>query len=104
MVVAFNVKAPRAVLSAAQAASVDVHVDNVIYRIMEEVTKRVVDLLPKEHEQRVLAEATIQQVFQITVKGRQTTPVAGCRVTNGIVTRKSKVRVMRKRETIYNGQ
>jgi translation initiation factor IF-2 len=103
MVIGFNVKAPRSVLATAQQSSVDVHFDNVIYRLMEEVTKRITDLLPTELEQRVLAEATIQQVFQITVKGRKTAPVAGCKVTNGVLRQKSKVRVLRNRETIYQG-
>lgn len=102
--IGFNVKAPRSIQSLASSSKVPIYADTVIYRIIEEVKNRLIDLLPKRYEQRVNGEAMIQQVFNITMKGKAVRPVAGCRVTNGTVTAKSKVRILRNKEVIYTGE
>lgn len=65
--------------------------------------ERVIALLPKLYDQRVLGEATIQQVFKYTVKGSGTKSIAGCRVTNGQLSKKAKIRIVREGETIFDG-
>lgn len=61
------------------------------------------DLLPPKLTTRITGEAEIAQIFQINVKGRTFKPVAGCRVKNGVVARNAKVRVMRKKEVVFEG-
>ena len=46
----------------------------------------------------------ISQVFEITVKGRQKTSIAGCKVRNGMIQRAKKVRVLRGQEIVYDGR
>lgn len=77
--------------------------ESIIYRLIDQITQKVTDLLPKITQTRITAEANILQVFNITVKGRQTTPVAGCRIQNGSISRTSLVRVLRGGGTIYSG-
>lgn len=104
VIVGFNVKASRQIISTAQQISVPILQNNVIYRLIEDVKERVIELLPKLYDQRVLGEAAIQQVFKYTIKGSGTQTIAGCRVTNGSLTKKNKIRVMRDGEMIFEGK
>lgn len=96
-IVGFNVKASRSLQNAAQRVqpSVQIHCDDVIYRIMTYVTEQCIALLPPKIQPRILGEATIQEVFQINVKSRTFVNVAGCRVTNGTISKSQPVRVLR---------
>jgi translation initiation factor IF-2 len=96
-VLGFNVKASRSLQNAAAKVqpSVKVHCDDVIYRLMTYVTEQCVALLPVLTKPRIAGEATIQQVFSINVKGRTFKNVAGCRVTNGTISKSQLVRVLR---------
>jgi len=70
---------------------------------MEEVRNRVAALLPPIIERKVTGEANVLELFDINLKGRQTKQVAGCRVTNGLVEKSKKGRVIRGGETIFDG-
>ncbi len=83
---------------------VPVVVDDVIYRLIDDVTTRVINTLPVLSEQKVQGEARVAQTFDITIRGRQTKSIAGCRVTNGTITNGSKVKIMRKGEEIHDGR
>lgn len=75
----------------------------VIYRLMDEVRVRLQALLPCVVEQRVLGEATVQQVFDIKGKGKSILKIAGCRVSNGVIERSKNARVLRNGREIYSG-
>lgn len=96
-ILGFNVKANRSLQNAAAKLEprVMVHCDDVIYRLMTYVSEQCVALLPPVVEARVVGEATIQEVFSINVRSRVFRNVAGCRITNGSVSRNQLVRVMR---------
>jgi translation initiation factor IF-2 len=96
-ILGFNVKASRSLQNAAQRAtpSVKIHCDDVIYRLMSYVTEQCVALLPPKIQPRILGEATIQEVFKINLKSRTFMNVAGCRVTNGTISKNQPVRIMR---------
>ncbi|KAG8896834.1 hypothetical protein FRC00_005205 [Tulasnella sp. 408] len=99
MILGFNVSVPRNVEGMASQAGVPVHVDTVIYRLIEEVTARVTGLLPKIIEKKVVGEATVQQLFGIK-QGKATVNVAGCRVVNGTLAKHKTARVVRNGEVI----
>jgi len=103
MIIGFSVKASNKILNHAATMGVIIHTDTVIYRLMDEVRNRVQALLPSVIEHRVLGEAVVQQLFKISGKKGATIHVAGCRVTNGMIERHKKVRVMRDGEEVYNG-
>ena len=60
-------------------------------------------LLPVVVEKKVTGEANVMQLFDITIKGKQTMKVAGCRVINGIVDKNKTARVVRNGETVFEG-
>lgn len=102
-IVGFNVKATRSIQNTASMSNVNLMVDGVIYRLLDSIKARVAELLPPITELRVLGEATILELFDINVKGRQFKRVAGVRVSNGNITRQAQVRVMRGGEAVYTG-
>lgn len=108
-VLGFNVKASKSVQTTAARLQprVKVHCDDVIYRLMEHVTKEVAALLPPRQELRVQGEAQVAQIFQIKGSGsRAARNIAGCRVTNGIVSRANEVRILRgeDRNEVFRGR
>ena len=102
-VVAFNTVVDADISRMAEAAGVGVLESNIIYRLIEDVKVRLEEQLTPLTFQKVVGEAEVAQVFEISVKGRVTMPVAGCRVRNGVVTRNSKVRVLRDKEAVFDG-
>ncbi|KAB5596100.1 Translation initiation factor IF-2 [Ceratobasidium theobromae] len=103
MVVGFNVNAPSKIQQLAAIQGVPLLTENIIYKLMDEIKQRVIGLLPVTYEHRVLGEATVQEIFSIALKGRNTMNIAGCRVVNGVITKHAKVRVMREGVEVYNG-
>ncbi|KAF9820118.1 hypothetical protein IEO21_01551 [Rhodonia placenta] len=104
MVVGFSVVIPRPVQTTAASQQVTLLSSSIIYRLMDEVKGRVIDLLPPVIEKRVSGEATVLQLFDIHLKGKQTKKVAGCRVTNGVVDKNKLARVVRDGTTIHEGR
>lgn len=107
-VIGFSVACPRAIQTLANTTSVPLHLESVIYRLIDTVRKRVAALLPPTIETRVIGEAVVQQLFEIKVK-KDVTIVAGCRVSNGTINKAEKARVMRStgsdaaREIVFEG-
>ncbi|KAI0748310.1 initiation factor 2 [Daedaleopsis nitida] len=103
VVIAFNVKVPRPVEAEANSQHVPILTSSVIYKLMDDVTARVIELLPPIIEKRVTGEAAVLQLFDIHLKGKKTTQVGGCRVTNGVVEKNKLARVVRDGEVIHEG-
>lgn len=76
----------------------------VIYRLVEAVSDRCADLLPKLKETRVLGEALVQQLFEISKAGGVKVHVAGCRVSNGAISKGELARVMRDGKEVFEGK
>ena len=76
---------------------------SIIYRLIDQVKERLTERLPRVVTKRVLGEAEVAQVFDINVQGRMRVPVAGCRVRNGEIGRRAKVRVLREGKVVFDG-
>lgn len=104
VVIAFSVKVPRVVENEAASQHVPIVSSSIIYKLMDTVTQKVIELLPPIIEKRVTGEATVLQLFDISLKGKKTTQVGGCRVTNGVVEKSKFARVMRNGEVVHEGK
>lgn len=102
-VIGFNVKSDKKIQAEAARVGVPVKSYSVIYKLLEEVKDKLGDMLPPIITTQVVGEAAVLQVFEINIKGRETRPVAGCRVTNGAIQRNGRVRIIRNKETIWEG-
>jgi len=103
VIIAFNVSTEDGVMGQARAADVEISEHTIIYRVSENITSRLEALLPEIVSVRVTGEAEIAQKFSITLAGKTKMWVAGCKVRNGLVKKGSKVRVIRRGETVYEG-
>lgn len=100
---AFTVSTPRSVEVLAKQHSVPLVSSKIIYSLIDDIRSRVIQLLPSIIETKVTGEANVLQLFDIHLKSKQTMKVAGCRITNGVVDKSKHVRVVRNRETVFEG-
>ncbi|KAK5942878.1 translation initiation factor IF-2 [Knufia obscura] len=100
--ISFNQPVESAVHSLAYAAGLEVLDQNIIYRVTEAVKDRVSAALPPLVTQRVLGEAEVGKIFEITVK-KEKIKIAGCKISNGTISRANQIRVIRNGETVYTG-
>lgn len=98
-VIGFNVRANPQAREIARREGIELRYYSIIYNALDEVKAAMSGLLsPTLHEQ-FLGNAEIRQVFNITKVGK----VAGCMVTEGVVRRGSKVRLLRDLVVIHEG-
>ena len=98
-VIGFNVRPDRNARELAEREDVELRLYEVIYNVLEDVNNALVGLLKPEFEEVVTGDAEVREVFSVPRVGR----VAGCFVTNGVITRGSKVRFLRDGTVIWKG-
>lgn len=102
-IIAFNLPLDAASLGTAERQGVKLLYQDVIYRIVEDVKEVLEARLEPIVTQRVTGEAEVASVFEISLGGKKKMAVAGCRVRNGVVERRSRVRVMRSENKVFDG-
>lgn len=103
-IVSFNQQDDGGIVRRAEAAGVQVLSHTIIYKVTDDLTERLADKLPPVLTQKVQGEAEVGEVFTINAGRRDATKVAGCKVTNGLISRDRKVRILRKKEVIFTGE
>ncbi len=99
IVIGFRVDLDGAARRMADMEGLQVHVYDIIYQIVEDVEKAVKGMLAPTYVEKVIGEAQVRQTFDIQRVGR----VAGCYVTDGVIQRNAKVRVLRNNQVIHDG-
>ncbi|KAG0680484.1 hypothetical protein C6P42_004930 [Pichia californica] len=103
-ILAFNVKIPKEIMNTASKAGVEIKEFNVIYHLIEDVLATLTSRLPPIYETKVVSKVSVKQLFQITIKGKETMTIAGSRVSEGTFHRNSNIRLVRKGDIIYTGK
>lgn len=101
--ISFNQSVENSIRRLAEVANLQIMDHNIIYKVTDDVTDKLSAALPPLVSQRVLGEAEVGQMFDITVK-KKVKRIAGCRVTNGTISRSHSVRVLRNGEVVYTGK
>ena len=99
IIVGFNVRANATAREMAKRDGVDMRYYSIIYDVADDMKKAVEGLLAPELKEKILGYAEIRQVFTISKVGK----VAGCMVTEGLVKRGAKVRILRDHVVIWTG-
>jgi len=99
LVVGFNVRANPQARDMAKRDGVEIRYYSIIYDIIDDVRQMLTGMLAPTLREKFLGNAQILQVFNITKVGK----VAGCRVTEGMVKRGAKVRLLRDNVVIHEG-
>jgi translation initiation factor IF-2 len=99
-VIGFNVRANAQARERAKRDGVDIRYYNIIYNVVDDVKAALSGLLAPETREKFLGNAEILEIFAISKVGK----VAGCRVTEGVVRRGAKVRLIRDNVVIHEGE
>jgi len=76
---------------------------SVIYHLIDDITNRLESMLTPIIETRVTGEAEVMQLFEISAGSKNKKIVAGCRVSNGIISHQEQCRVTRNGKIIFTG-
>jgi translation initiation factor IF-2 len=96
----FNVRANAQARERAKRDGVEIRYYNIIYNLVDDVKAALSGLLSPETREKFLGNAEILEVFNISKVGK----VAGCKVTEGVVRRGAKVRLIRDNVVIHEGE
>ncbi|MEW6093135.1 MAG: translation initiation factor IF-2 [Chloroflexota bacterium] len=99
IIVGFSVQADVAARRLAEKEGVSIRLYDIIYRLTEDVEKALKGMLAPEYTENVIGKAAVLAVFGLSKGGK----VAGCKVTEGEVRRNAKLRLLRGKDTVYEG-
>jgi len=99
VIVGFNVRANPAARDLARRDGVEIRYYAIIYDVIDDMKAALSGMLSPTLRERFLGNAAIREVFNITRVGK----VAGCMVTDGVVRRGAKVRLLRDNVVIHEG-
>jgi translation initiation factor IF-2 len=99
VIIGFNVRANPAARELARRDGVEIRYYAIIYDVLDDMKAALSGLLSPTLRERFLGNAAIREVFNITRVGK----VAGCMVTEGVVRRGAKVRLLRDNVVIHEG-
>ena len=88
--IGFHINIPSSVKKLAEMEEVKIETFDVIYHLLEDLQKRVLKLLEPTINEEVLGKAEVIAEFSI-----HKTHIAGCKVTEGVISRPLPARVMR---------
>jgi translation initiation factor IF-2 len=100
VVIGFNTRADGAARKLAESSGVDIRYYNIIYEAVDEVKAALSGMLTPEKKESVLGMVEIRQIYRISKVGT----VAGCMVTDGMVKRSARVRLLRDNVVIHDGE
>ena len=96
VIVGFNIKPETKAKTLAERNNVEIKLYKIIYEAVDEITRIINGMQAPKFEEHILGHAEIRKVFKISSIGN----IAGCYVLDGVITRKSKIRVKRGDEEI----
>lgn len=99
IILAFNVRPNANARTLISHDKVDVRYYSIIYDLVDDIKSLMSGLLSPKLEEKITGYAQVRQVFNVSKIGR----IAGCMVTEGLIKRSSKIRVLRDNNVIFSG-
>ncbi|HWK45370.1 MAG TPA: translation initiation factor IF-2 [Stellaceae bacterium] len=99
LVIGFNVRANPQARDQARRDGVEIRYYSIIYNVIDDMKQALSGMLDPTLREQFLGNASIREVFNITKVGK----VAGCMITEGMVRRGAKVRLLREDVVIHEG-
>ena len=99
LIIGFNVRATSQARDMAARDKVNIRYYSIIYEVVEDIKAALSGMLSPTLKENFLGYAEIREVFNLTKSGK----VAGCMVTEGVVKRGAKVRLLRDNVVIHTG-
>lgn len=100
IMIGFNVRADATAKTLVENENIDLHYYSIIYDVIDEVKKALQGMLSPEMRENIIGMAQVRDVFRSPKFGA----VAGCMVTEGIIKRHKRIRVLRDNVVIFEGE
>ena len=100
IIIGFNVRPTKNIKDKAKDEGVEIRFYDIIYKAVEDMESAMRGMLDPEYEEKVLGTAEIRQIFKFSKVGN----IAGSSVSEGLIKRDSKARVIRDGVVIYDGK
>ncbi|MBX9578042.1 MAG: translation initiation factor IF-2 [Chthoniobacterales bacterium] len=98
VIIGFSVKLENTAATIARREGIQIKLYSIIYELIDQMREAMAGLLDPELRESVIGHATVKQVFELT-RGI----VAGCQVSDGRIARTARARVLRRRQSVYDG-
>ena len=99
LIIGFNVRANAQARDMARRDNVEIKYYSIIYDVLDDIKKGLEGMLSPELREKLLGYAEIREVYNITGVGK----VGGCMITEGMVKRGAKIRLLRDNVVIHDG-
>ncbi|RME81628.1 MAG: translation initiation factor IF-2, partial [Caldilineae bacterium] len=99
LILGFNTRVDPVAARQAEMHGVDIRLYDVIYQLIDDVSKAMTGMLEPVYEERQIGEAEVRAVFKIRGLGK----VLGCLVTDGVVRRDAIAKVYRNGKEVHTG-
>jgi translation initiation factor IF-2 len=99
VIIGFNVRPEARVADIAKHEDVDIRLHSIIYKVEEEITAAMIGMLDAIEKEVILGKALVQETFKVSRIGT----IAGCRVTEGLIKRQAKARLLRDKIVVWEG-
>jgi translation initiation factor IF-2 len=99
VIIGFNVRPEARASEVARQEDVDIRLHSIIYKVEEEITAAMIGMLDAIEKENILGKALVQEIFKVSRIGT----IAGCRVTDGLIRRQAKARLIRDQVVAWTG-
>jgi translation initiation factor IF-2 len=99
IIIGFNVRANNTAKEKARVENIDTRYYSIIYNLVDDLKLLLSGMLNPSKTEEYLGQAEIRQVFKVSGSGK----VAGSFVTDGLIKRNAKVRLLRDNIVIHDG-
>ena len=99
VIIGFNVRPEARVADVAKHEDVDIRLHSIIYKVEEEIRAAMIGMLDAIEKEVILGKALVQDTFKVSKVGT----IAGCRVTEGLIRRQAKARLIRDGVVAWTG-
>ncbi|MFM7698772.1 MAG: translation initiation factor IF-2, partial [Limnohabitans sp.] len=100
VIIGFNTRADAGARKLAENNGIEIRYYNIIYDAVDELKAAMSGMLTPDKKEEIIGMAEIRQVFRISKIGS----IAGCMVTNGIIRRNARLRLLRDNVVVFTGE
>ena len=100
IIIAFNVRAGGGARKSAESNDIEIRYYSIIYDAVDDVKAALTGMLSPDEKENILGSVEIREIYKVSKIGT----IAGCYVTDGLIKRESKLRVLRDNIVIYDGE
>ncbi|QQS42415.1 MAG: translation initiation factor IF-2 [Acidobacteriota bacterium] len=99
VIIGFNVRPGVRAVETAKQDDVDIRLHSIIYKVEEEIKAAMIGMLDAIEKEVILGKAQVLETYKVSRIGT----IAGCRVTDGLIRRQAKARLIRDGVVIWSG-